>query len=60
MLKTSCPATGTVGGTAYAFCGGQWWSYDTPSTIGGKMTYAKEPGPRRRVLLGALRRHHQR
>ncbi|HCU48573.1 MAG TPA: chitinase, partial [Micromonosporaceae bacterium] len=33
VLKTQCPATGTVGGTAYAFCGGNWWSYDTPGTI---------------------------
>lgn len=41
VLKTRCPATGTVAGTAYAFCNGQWWSYDTPSTIGGKMSYAK-------------------
>ncbi|GAA0915057.1 hypothetical protein GCM10009560_09010 [Nonomuraea longicatena] len=41
VLKTRCPATGTVGGTAYAFCGNQWWSYDTPATIGGKMTYSK-------------------
>ena len=44
VLKTRCPATGTVGGTAYAYCGGQWWSYDTPSTIAGKMTYAKNQG----------------
>lgn len=44
VLKTSCPATGTVAGTAYAYCGGQWWSYDTPSTIGGKMTYATNQG----------------
>jgi len=41
VLKGSCPATGTVGGTAYAYCGNQWWSYDTPATIGGKMSYAK-------------------
>ncbi|WP_433611245.1 glycosyl hydrolase family 18 protein [Dactylosporangium sp. CA-139114] len=41
VLKNSCPATGTVGGTAYAKCGNNWWSYDTPSTIAGKMTYAK-------------------
>ncbi|MGH9111690.1 MAG: glycosyl hydrolase family 18 protein, partial [Acidimicrobiales bacterium] len=34
VLKARCPATGTVAGTAYAFCGNQWWSYDTPSTIG--------------------------
>jgi chitinase len=44
VLKERCPATGTVGGTAYAFCGGQWWSYDTPATIGGKMAYASEQG----------------
>jgi chitinase len=44
VLKTRCPATGTVAGTAYAFCGGQWWSYDTPGTIGGKMTYARNQG----------------
>lgn len=41
VLKTSCPATGTVAGTAYAHCGTQWWSYDTPATIGTKMSWAK-------------------
>jgi chitinase len=41
VLKTSCPSTGTVGGTAYAKCGSNWYSYDTPSTITGKMSYAK-------------------
>ncbi|MFJ9541955.1 glycosyl hydrolase family 18 protein [Streptomyces sp. NPDC101225] len=44
VLKTSCPATGTVGGTAYAHCGSNWWSYDTPSTIAGKMSWAKSQG----------------
>ncbi|MEV0614108.1 glycosyl hydrolase family 18 protein [Nonomuraea sp. NPDC050404] len=44
VLKTRCPATGTVAGTAYAHCGNQWWSYDTPSTIGGKMSYSKNQG----------------
>ncbi|MFI1739940.1 glycoside hydrolase family 18 protein [Streptomyces sioyaensis] len=39
VLKTRCPATGTVGGTAYARCGDQWWSYDTPQTIAGKMAF---------------------
>ena len=34
VLKAKCPATGTVGGTAYAKCGNEWWSYDTPATIG--------------------------
>ncbi|MFC0003330.1 glycosyl hydrolase family 18 protein [Micromonospora siamensis] len=44
VLKNTCPATGTVAGTAYAKCGGNWWSYDTPATITGKMTYAKNQG----------------
>ncbi|WP_329270851.1 glycoside hydrolase family 18 chitinase [Streptomyces sp. NBC_01451] len=41
ILKNSCPATGTIAGTAYAYCGNNWWSYDTPATIAGKMTWAK-------------------
>lgn len=44
VLKTRCPSTGTIAGTAYAFCGNQWWSYDTPATIGGKMSYASQQG----------------
>ncbi|MDT0545402.1 MULTISPECIES: glycoside hydrolase family 18 protein [Streptomyces] len=44
VLKNSCPATGTVGGTAYAHCGSQWWSYDTPATIAGKMSYKNQQG----------------
>ncbi|MFF5233775.1 glycosyl hydrolase family 18 protein [Dactylosporangium sp. NPDC000521] len=44
VLKNTCPATGTVGGTAYAKCGSNWWSYDTPATIAGKMSYAKQQG----------------
>ncbi|GAA2351495.1 hypothetical protein GCM10010170_041660 [Dactylosporangium salmoneum] len=44
VLKSSCPANGTVAGTAYAYCGSNWWSYDTPSTIAGKMSYAKSQG----------------
>ncbi|QGQ18533.1 chitinase [Cellulomonas sp. JZ18] len=44
VLKQRCPATGTVGGTAYAHCGSQWWSYDTPQTIAGKMTWARNKG----------------
>ncbi|MEW2401401.1 glycoside hydrolase family 18 chitinase [Streptomyces sp. NPDC046862] len=44
VLKNSCPVTGTVAGTAYAHCGSNWWSYDTPSTIAGKMTWAKNQG----------------
>ncbi|MFJ9742505.1 glycosyl hydrolase family 18 protein [Streptomyces sp. NPDC101166] len=44
VLKTSCPATGTIAGTAYARCGGNWWSYDTPATIATKMNWAKNQG----------------
>ncbi|MFD6226136.1 glycosyl hydrolase family 18 protein [Streptomyces sp. NPDC060232] len=46
VLKNSCPATGTVAGTAYAKCGSNWWSYDTPATIAGKMTWARQQGLR--------------
>jgi chitinase len=44
ILKTRCPTTGTVGGTAYAKCGNEWWGYDNPATIGGKMSYANGQG----------------
>ncbi|MEV6836378.1 glycoside hydrolase family 18 chitinase [Streptomyces sp. NPDC051133] len=44
VLKSSCPATGTVAGTAYAHCGSNWWSYDTPATIASKMSWAKSQG----------------
>ncbi|MFJ1653180.1 glycoside hydrolase family 18 protein [Streptomyces sp. NPDC088337] len=44
VLKDTCPATGTVGGTAYAKCGGEWWSYDTPETIATKMAYKNDQG----------------
>ncbi|MFF9076450.1 glycoside hydrolase family 18 protein [Streptomyces sp. NPDC014646] len=44
VLKNSCPATGTVAGTAYGRCGNNWWSYDTPATIAGKMDYKDQQG----------------
>jgi chitinase len=44
VLKAGCPPTGTVGGTSYSFCNGNWWSFDTPGTVGGKMSYAKSQG----------------
>ncbi|MFJ5998502.1 glycoside hydrolase family 18 protein [Streptomyces sp. NPDC092370] len=44
VLRTKCPATGTVAGTAYAKCGSNWWSYDTPATIGTKMNYKNQQG----------------
>ncbi|GHF66237.1 hypothetical protein GCM10018787_13390 [Streptomyces thermodiastaticus] len=44
VLKNTCPVTGTVAGTAYAHCGSNWWSYDTPDTIASKMAWANEQG----------------
>ena len=44
VLKNSCPATGTIAGTAYAYCGTNWWSYDTPATVKSKMDWAKSQG----------------
>ncbi|MEU3604842.1 glycoside hydrolase family 18 chitinase [Streptomyces sp. NPDC035033] len=44
VLKASCPANGTVAGTAYAHCGTNWWSYDTPATVTSKMSWAKNQG----------------
>ncbi|PJE96243.1 chitinase [Streptomyces carminius] len=44
VLKSRCPANGTVAGTAYAHCGNEWWSYDTPATVAGKMDYARQQG----------------
>jgi chitinase len=44
VLKNSCPSTGTIAGTAYAKCGSNWWSYDTPATVGPKMSWANGQG----------------
>ena len=44
VLKSTCPTTGTVAGTAYAHCGNEWWSYDTPETLAGKLAYTQEQG----------------
>ncbi|MFK4140166.1 glycosyl hydrolase family 18 protein [Streptomyces filamentosus] len=44
VLKNSCPSNGTVAGTAYAHCGTNWWSYDTPATVNSKMGWAKNQG----------------
>jgi chitinase len=49
VLAVRCPPTGMVGGTAYAHCGDQWWSYDTPETVKTKMAYARS-----RSLAGAF------
>ncbi|MCD0443926.1 carbohydrate-binding protein [Glycomyces sp. A-F 0318] len=44
VLKGECPATGTVAGTAYAYCNGEWWSYDTPATIATKTDWLDSEG----------------
>ncbi|MFF3290612.1 glycosyl hydrolase family 18 protein [Streptomyces sp. NPDC003023] len=44
VLRNSCPATGTIAGTAYAHCGTNWWSYDTPATVTSKMSWANNQG----------------
>src|SRR5699024_2271599 len=44
VLKDKCPPTGEACGTAYAFCDGEWWGYDTPDTISGKMGFARDEG----------------
>lgn len=44
VLKSTCPATGTIAGTAYAHCGSNWWSYDTPATVTSKMGWARNQG----------------
>jgi chitinase len=44
VLVNECPATGTVGGAAYAYCNGEWWSYDTPATIATKTAWLDSQG----------------
>ncbi|MGK9147926.1 glycoside hydrolase family 18 protein [Plantibacter flavus] len=44
LLKQDCPVTGTVGGSAYAHCGSDWWSYDTAETIATKVAWAQSQG----------------
>ncbi len=44
VLARRCPPTGETGGTGYARCGAEWWSYDTPATVAAKMAYARRQG----------------
>ncbi|PRY54906.1 glycosyl hydrolase family 18 protein [Glycomyces artemisiae] len=44
VLVNECPATGTIAGTAYAKCGNEWWSYDTPATIATKTAWLDGQG----------------
>jgi chitinase len=41
VLKNTCPTIGGIAGTAYAKCGTNWWSYDTPATVNSKMSWTK-------------------
>ncbi|WP_445398418.1 glycosyl hydrolase family 18 protein [Streptomyces sp. LE64] len=43
-ISTRCAPTGQMGRTAIAVCGDQYWTYDTPTTIAGKVAYLKENG----------------
>jgi chitinase len=44
VLISKCPSNNTGAGTAWCNGGSQWWSYDTPGTIGTKMSYVKTNG----------------
>ena len=44
VLAQRCPPTGTVAGTAYAMCGDEWWSYDTPATLRTKAAWSGQKG----------------
>lgn len=42
VLKTKCTSTVQFAGTAYAKCGSDWWSFDTPQSLVGKMDYVNQ------------------
>ncbi len=44
QLKARCQNLSEVAGTAVSFCGDEWWSFDTPATVKGKMHYARQQG----------------
>jgi chitinase len=44
VLVNTCPVTSVFAGTGIAFCGNNWWSYDTPGTIATKMAWMKSQG----------------
>ena len=44
VLAASCPPVGTIGGAAYAHCGTNWWSFDTPATLASKAMWARTQG----------------
>ncbi len=44
VLARRSPPTGEAGGTGYARCGAEWWSYDTPATVAAKMAFARRQG----------------
>jgi chitinase len=44
VLISKCPSNFIGAGTAWCSGGSQWWSYDTPTAIGTKMSYVKNQG----------------
>ncbi|MEU5163957.1 glycosyl hydrolase family 18 protein [Streptomyces sp. NPDC020875] len=44
LIKTRCPNPVAFSGTAYAHCGNQWWTYDTPASVATKAAYVKSYG----------------
>ena len=42
ILKAKCPTANSFAGTAYAKCGSEWWSFDTPASLSGKMDYVNQ------------------
>ncbi|MFH8618130.1 glycosyl hydrolase family 18 protein [Streptomyces sp. NPDC017979] len=43
-VSARCAPTGELGKTAFAVCGSQMWTYDTPATVAGKAAYMKRYG----------------
>ena len=60
VLKSKCPATGTVGGTAYAKCGQRLVELRHAVDHRHEDDVQEPAGPGRHVLLGAERGHRER
>ncbi|MFI1828645.1 glycosyl hydrolase family 18 protein [Streptomyces sp. NPDC020412] len=43
-VSARCAPTGEMGKTAFAVCGSQLWTYDSPATVAGKVAYMKRYG----------------
>ena len=44
LLKERCQNVSQVADTSVSYCGDEWWSFDTPTSIKAKMHYANEQG----------------